>query len=202
MELNLIMTQEVNNVPVNGYYGEEMAWFTRQQVGEALEYSEPMIAIGKIHNRRKERFEGKSVLTKLVYTDGKTYETWVYNFKGILEICRWSRQPKADMVMDALYDMAEQVMKKGYYSILPDEELARLIDERLNRTVGGKQKLRDQRTEQTLLLDLERNKISHEEYVMRLRCIWGEDSYGFHKAFDEYLSWYNQAGRRLQGVQS
>ena len=202
MELNLIMTQDVNNVPVDGYYGEETAWFTRQQVGEALEYSNPWQAITNIHKRHPDRFVGRAVKLNLSSTDGKTYETWVYNFKGILEICRWSRQPKADMVMDALYDMAEQVREKGYYSTMPDEELAKLIDERLNRTVGGKQKLREQREEQTCLLDLERNRISHEDYVMRLRCIWGEDSYGFHKAFDEYLSWYNQVGRRLQGVQS
>ena len=122
MNLSLVMTQEVNNVPVDGYYGEKVAWFTRQQIGEALEYTNPSIAIAKIHNRHKERFEGRSALTSLVSPDGKAYETWVYNFKGILEICRWSRQPKADMVMDALYEMAESVVEKGYYTVLSAEE--------------------------------------------------------------------------------
>lgn len=85
---------------------------------------------------------------------------------------------------------------------MPDEQLAALLDEQINRSVDGKRLLRESREQRTVLLDLERNKISHENYVMQLRCIWGEDSYGFHKAFDEYLSWYNQVGRRLQGVQS
>lgn len=201
MELNLIMTQEVNNVPVDGYYGEKTAWFTRFQIGQALEYADPQNAITIIHKKHKERLDKFSRGCQFDTPSGKQ-TGYIYNIRGVLEICRWSRQPKADMVMDALYDMAESVIEKGYYSIMPDEELARLIDERLNRTVGGKQKLREQREEQTCLLDLERNKISHEDYVMRLRCIWGEDSYGFHKAFDEYLSWFNQVGRQLQGVRS
>lgn len=126
-ELKLVEQRTVNNVLIDGYYGSEEAWFTRFQIGEALDYSEPMIAIGKIHNRHSERFEGKSVLTKLVGTDGKSYDTYLYNFKGILEICRWSKQPKADMVMDALYDMAESVVKKGYYTVMSAEETIKAL---------------------------------------------------------------------------
>lgn len=126
-ELKLVEQRTVNNVLIDGYYGSEEAWFTRFQIGEALDYSEPMIAIGKIHNRHSERFEEKSVLTKLVGTDGKSYDTYLYNFKGILEICRWSKQPKADMVMDALYDMAESVVKKGYYTVMSAEETIKAL---------------------------------------------------------------------------
>lgn len=126
-ELTLIEQRTVNNVLVDGYYGSEDAWFTRFQIGEALEYSDPITAITKIHNRHPERFEGKSVTTKLVGTDGKSYDMWVYNFKGVLEICRWSKQPKADMVMDALYDMAESVVKKGYYTVMSAEETIKAL---------------------------------------------------------------------------
>ena len=41
----------------------------------------------------------------------------VYNFKGLLEICRYSNQPKADAVMDFLWEMADEVRKTGSYSI-------------------------------------------------------------------------------------
>lgn len=121
-ELTLIEQRTVNNVLVDGYYGSEEAWFTRFQIGEALEYSDPITAITKIHNRHPERFEGKSVTTKLVGTDGKSYDMWVYNFKGVLEICRWSKQPKADMVMDALYDMAESVVKRATIQSCPQKK--------------------------------------------------------------------------------
>lgn len=126
-ELKLVEQRNVNNVLVDGYYGEEVAWFTREQVGSALEYSNPYQAITNIHNRHKERFDDKSVQLTLSSTDGKQYETWVYNFKGILEICRWSKQPKADMVMDALYDMAESVVKKGYYTVMSAEDTIKAL---------------------------------------------------------------------------
>ena len=126
-ELTLVEQRTVNNVLIDGYYGSEEAWFTRFQIGEALEYVDPITAVTKIHNRHPERFEGKSVTTKLVGTDGKFYETYIYNFKGILEICRWSKQPKADMVMDALYDMAESVVKKGYYTVMSAEETIKAL---------------------------------------------------------------------------
>ena len=53
----------------------------------------------------------------------------MYNIRGVFEICRWSRQPKADMVMDLLYDMAESVLEKGYYSYVPDDMLVKQLTE-------------------------------------------------------------------------
>ena len=57
-------------------------------------------------------------------------EGYVYNIRGVFEICRWSKQPKANMVMDALYGMAESVARTGFYSILPDQELIDLLVKR------------------------------------------------------------------------
>lgn len=72
------------------YYGNNNGEFfmTRQQIGGALGYMDPMIAIAKIHERHKNRIDKFSVLTKLTGTDGKKYETYLYFAKGVYEICR------------------------------------------------------------------------------------------------------------------
>lgn len=97
------------------YYGDNDGEFfmTRQQIGEALGYDNPMIAIAKIHDRHKDRIDKFSVLTKLTGTDGKKYETYLYSAKGVYEICRWSRQPKADAFYDHVYDILEG-LRLGY----------------------------------------------------------------------------------------
>lgn len=194
--LTLVETKTVNNVLVDGYLDGKTPYFTREQIGLALEYDHPKKSIAVIHSRHKERLDKYSRGYQIDTPSGKQ-EAVVYNIKGVFEICRWSKQPKADMVMDALYDMAEEILTKGYFSLMSDEALAQLLDEKVNRAVNGKKRIRESREQQTVLLDLERNKISHEDYVMQLRCIWGEDSYGFHKAFDEYMSWYNTVGRKV-----
>lgn len=198
--LSLIETRTINNTAVDCYLDEKTSYFTREQIGLALEYEDPSRQIARIHNRHKERLDQFSDVVKLTTTDGKAYDTFIYSTRGMLEICRWSRQPRADMVMDALYNMAEEVLTKGYFSLMSDEALATLLDEKVKRTVNGKKRIRESRQEQTILLDLDRNKISHEDYVTNLRCIWGEDSYGYHKAFDDYMKWYNSKACRMAGL--
>lgn len=131
-ELTLVEQRTVNNVLVDGYYGSKEAWFTRFQIGSALEYADPQHAITLIHNKHKERLD-KFSRESQIETPSGTQKGFVYNIRGVFEICRWSRQPKADTVMDALYDMAESVVKKGYYSALPegDKELITYITEQL-----------------------------------------------------------------------
>lgn len=153
MDLTLVLTKSINDVSVDGYYGSESAWFTREQIGSALEYSEPRKAVEKIHAKHKDRLDPLSVVTKLVTTDGKAYDTYVYGFKGVLEICRWSKQPKANMVMDALYDMAEEVVRKGYYAMIPDHELVRLVVEKYKNDPSFLIRLRKPSIEKQIKID-------------------------------------------------
>lgn len=79
---------------------------TREQIGQALEYTDPRIAIAKIHAKHLDRLDKFSSVTVLVTEAGKR-ETVVYNAKGVYEICRWSRQPKANEFMDWVWDIIE-----------------------------------------------------------------------------------------------
>ena len=122
MTLALIESRTINNALVDGFYGDAESWFTRTQIGQALEYANPQHAITLIHGKHKERLDLFSRWSQFETPSG-VQEGYMYSFRGVLEICRWSRQPKADMVMDALYDMAESVKTKGYFSVMSDEEL-------------------------------------------------------------------------------
>ena len=90
-------------------------WFTREQIGQALEYSVPTDSIANIHSRNKDRLDKFSVTIKLIGTDGKAYDTTVYSQKGLNEVCRFSRQPKADAFMDWVWDVVESIRKTGGY---------------------------------------------------------------------------------------
>lgn len=113
MSLTLITQQKFNSLLCDVWRNEDNDIFmTRDQIGEALEYSEPRKAIAKIHERNKGRLDRFSVVTKLTTTDGKQYETTIYSEKGIYEITRFSKQPKADAFYDFVYELMEGIRKE------------------------------------------------------------------------------------------
>lgn len=83
---------------------------TRQQLGEMLGYENPRDAIRLIHNRHKDRFLNNAMLFKTnPPSSGGSQETWVYNFKGVLEVCRYSEQPLANAVIDWAWDTLDKL---------------------------------------------------------------------------------------------
>ena len=90
---------------------------TRKQIGEALEYSNPNDAIRKIHARHLERFKKFSRVVQIDLPSGGKQELYLYTHKGIMEVCRWSQQAKADDFIDWVWDVIEEIRKTGYYSI-------------------------------------------------------------------------------------
>lgn len=71
-------------------------WFTRRAIGEFLGYLDPKDAIQAIIRRNPHIDEPQwSVASKLKATDGKEYETRVYDPIGLQLIIFESRQPKA-----------------------------------------------------------------------------------------------------------
>lgn len=102
--LKLITTETFNNLPCNFYRNmNDDILLTRDQIGQALEYSDPMVAIGKIHNRHSERLD-KFSFTNLV----NGHQIYYYTEKGVMEICRWSKSKRANEFMDWTWDIIEK----------------------------------------------------------------------------------------------
>lgn len=129
--MKLVLQKQIENVLVDGYLDSSEAWFTRTQIGELLEYKNPQKSVLLIHNKHKERLDKHSRWYQFDTPSGRQ-EGYVYNIRGVFEICRWSKQPKADAVMDRLYDMAEEVARKGYYTAIPETQLAEALIANMN----------------------------------------------------------------------
>ena len=88
-------------------------YMTSEQIGEALQYKNPIRSISNLHNREDniERLDKYSVVTKLVSTDEKQYDTRLYIERGIYDICRFSKQPVANDFYDWVYDKIELIRK-------------------------------------------------------------------------------------------
>lgn len=116
--MELVTTREFNGVALQCYRDEvnqDDFWATREQIGKLLEYTDPSDAVAKIHRRNKERLDKYSRTGQFVHPLGGVQESTVYNFKGLLEICRYSNQPKANDVIDFLWEVADEIRQKGLY---------------------------------------------------------------------------------------
>ena len=122
-ELVLVNSKFFNGVRFDCYQDAQQNdssdfWATREQIGALLEYADPSNAITIIHKRNQERLDKFSRGDKLSRVEGNrtvTREVTVYNFKGLLEICRYSNQPKANDVMDLLWEIADEIRRTGSY---------------------------------------------------------------------------------------
>lgn len=121
MNLTLIKSDQFNDVKCDFYnnQGSNETWMTRDQIGTALEYLNPRDAIYRIHERNKNRLDKFSTVVKLSTVEGGRVverEVFLYSTKGVYEICRWSRQPKADAFMDWVWDMVEAIRQGKVFS--------------------------------------------------------------------------------------
>lgn len=122
--MNLLMTRQFNGLQFDCYQddnqnsSDNQFWATREQIGRLLGYSDPMRAIAHIHERNQARLDKFSSVVKLSTLEGSrtvTREVTVYNFKGLLEICRFSNQPNANAVMDFIWEVADEIRRHGMY---------------------------------------------------------------------------------------
>ena len=119
--MNLLMTRQFNGLQFDCYQDENQNssdnefWATREQIGLALGYANPRESIKNIHSRNKERLDKFSRGAQIDTPSGGTQMTTVYNFKGLLEICRFSNQPNANAVMDFIWEVSDEIRKHGMY---------------------------------------------------------------------------------------
>lgn len=112
--LKLITTETFGDLSCNFYRNmNDDILLTREQIGAALEYVNPSKAIQKIHLSHKDRLENLCI--RIVESrhpqiggTGIDVETIYYTQRGIMEICRFSRQAKANQFMDWVWDIVEK----------------------------------------------------------------------------------------------
>ena len=113
--LQLLTTKTLDGIALDCYKDNSEIndfWATREQIGRLLGYAKPDTAIKNIHLRNAERLSKFSTQLKLSHVEGTrtvTRDVIAYNFKGLLEICRWSNQPKANEVIDFMWNIADEL---------------------------------------------------------------------------------------------
>ncbi len=91
-DLQLVKSSRFGDVECDIYYDNDEMYMTAGQLGRCLGYSEPVIAINKIAERNPYLKNPEfSVVTKLVSTDGKYYNTRVFSEDGIYEVAFLSK---------------------------------------------------------------------------------------------------------------
>lgn len=121
-------------------------YMTREQIGTALEYDDPRKRIAVIHSRNKDRLDKFSRGFQIETPSGS--QTMVcYNLKGVMEICRFSRQPKADAFMDFCWDVMESLMRGDSVMATPQMDAAlskEFIDVRLHALFDSMKNLQNE----------------------------------------------------------
>lgn len=122
-KLELVEQGEFLGTSCDFYKDEHNQFYmTREQIGEALQYSNKQKAIDNLHARNKDRLDKFSVVLKLRATDGKAYNTHLYVARGIYDVCRFSRQPIADDFYDWVYDKIEMLRQTSGVVELGEEK--------------------------------------------------------------------------------
>ena len=122
MRLRLVKQGDFLGTKCDFYVNETGDIFmSRTQIGYALQYKDPANAVKNIHNKYHDRFDRFSVEVagaqfepplKFNQNSAKVY---MYEERGIYEVCRRSRQPVSDAFNDWVYDVILSIKKNGYY---------------------------------------------------------------------------------------
>lgn len=137
--MTVITSKPFGALNVDVYQNDKHQYYmTREQIGRALECKEPRKYIAKIHERNADRLNPLSSVVNLTTEVGnytQERQTYMYSLRGVMEICRLSRQPKADAFMDFCWDIMESLMRGDSVLATPQMDAAlskEFIDVRLH----------------------------------------------------------------------
>lgn len=154
--LKLVETDVFNEIATCDFWGNANNEYlvTREQIGRALGYKNPTNAIKNIHLKHKERLDKFSTQLTLGYVEGDRYverERILYNRKGIMEICRWSRQPLADKFMDWCWEIMDRLISNSLNNVTLSREEYSMIVNAVNE-VGQLDKVNEQLARQLQII--------------------------------------------------
>lgn len=149
--MTVITSKHFGALNVDVYQNDKHQYYmTREQIGTALEYNNPNDAIRIIHSRNADRLDPLSTSFKLNGVEGgvtKVRNIITYNLRGVMEICRLSRQPKADAFMDFCWDIMESLMRGDSVLATPQMDAAlskEFIDVRLHALFDSMKNLQNE----------------------------------------------------------
>lgn len=149
--MTVITSKSFGALNVDVYQNDKHQYYmTREQIGTALEYSDPNKAIQNIHVKNTDRLDPLSTFLKLRKVEGgitKEHEIICYSLRGVMEICRLSRQPKADAFMDFCWDIMESLMRGDSVLATPKMDAAlskEFIDVRLHALFDSMKSLQNE----------------------------------------------------------
>lgn len=192
--LKLVETDVFNEIATCDFWGNANNEYlvTREQIGRALGYSNPANAIKNIHLKHKERLDKFSTQLTLGYVEGDRYverERILYNRKGIMEICRWSRQPLADKFMDWCWEIMDRLISNSLNTVTLSREEYSMIINTVNE-IGQLNKVNEQLTRQLQIISAQNTTMQD-----KLSRMWQKIMLIVPPA--HYSSWKNKMSQKI-----
>lgn len=192
--LKLVETDVFNEIATCDFWGNANNEYlvTREQIGRALGYSNPANAIKNIHLKHKERLDKFSTQLTLGYVEGDRYverERILYNRKGIMEICRWSRQPLADKFMDWCWEIMDRLISNSLNNVTLSREEYSMIVNAVSE-VGQLNKVNEQLARQLQIISAQNTTMQD-----KLSRMWQEIMLIVPPV--HYSSWKNKMSQKI-----
>lgn len=192
--LKLVETDVFNKIATCDFWGNINNEYlvTREQIGRALGYSNPTKAIDNIHRKHRERIDKFSTTLTLGVLEGDRYverERILYNRKGIMEICRWSRQPLADKFMDWCWEIMDRLISNSLNTVTLSREEYSMIINTVNE-VGQLNKVNEQLTRQLQIISAQNTTMQD-----KLSRMWQKMMLIVPPA--HYSSWKNKMSQKI-----
>lgn len=199
--LKLVETDVFNEIATCDFWGNINNEYlvTREQIGRALGYKNPSEAIKKIHMKHRDRLDNYSCLIKsdfsrgvrsgAIDSNGAIQDRMFYNRKGIMEICRWSRQPLADKFMDWCWEIMDRLISNSLNTVTLSREEYSMIVNAANE-VGQLNKVNEQLTRQLQIISAQNTTMQD-----KLSRIWQKIMLIVPPV--HYSSWKNKMSQKI-----